>query len=69
MIHMHASDPVNMTPNGVAPCDARPQAKWPRWRVVLVYLVLTALASISIWLVDRSAMRVQNNSTAPAGAR
>jgi hypothetical protein len=45
-----------------APADARPQAKWPRWRIVLAYLALTIVACASIWYVDRSAMKVQTQS-------
>ena len=38
-------------------------ARWPRWKIVLAYLVMIAVASVSIWFVDRSAMRVQVEST------
>ena len=53
---------VGQTGPGAAPTDARPHAKWPRWRIVLAYAVLTAIACVSIWFVDRSAMKVQNDS-------
>jgi hypothetical protein len=41
----------------------QPTKRWPRWKIVLAYLAMTAIASASIWFVDRSAMRVQVQST------
>jgi hypothetical protein len=43
---------------GIAPADARPHHRWPRWRIVLAYLLLTAIASFSIWFIDKGAMHV-----------
>jgi len=45
--------------NGIAPADARPHKPWPLWRKILAYLALAALASVSIWFIDRGAMREQ----------
>ena len=43
---------------------------WPLWRRVVAYVVLAAVAAVSVWLVDRDAMRVgQEPVTTPAGAR
>jgi hypothetical protein len=47
---------------GAAPADLKPHRKWRWWKIVLAYLVLLALASVSIWLVDREAMRVQTRT-------
>jgi hypothetical protein len=40
------------------------RTKWPRWKIVLAYAVMIAIASVSIWFVDRSAMRVQQSMPA-----
>ena len=48
--------------SSAAPADARPHAKWPRWKIIVAYAVLIAIACVSIWFVDRSAMKVQNES-------
>ncbi|HSV14997.1 MAG TPA: hypothetical protein VLI90_12125 [Tepidisphaeraceae bacterium] len=40
----------------------QPGKRWPRWKTVLAYLVMISIASVSIWFVDRSAMRVQAQS-------
>lgn len=46
-----------------SPADARPHAPWPRWKIVLAYVVLAAVACTSIWLVDRSATQARKWST------
>lgn len=45
--------------SGQAPADQYPYRKWRWWEKVLAYLILAAIASASIWFVDRQAMRVQ----------
>jgi hypothetical protein len=40
---------------GPAPADARPRERWPRWRMVLAYAVLAALAAAAIWFIDLKA--------------
>jgi hypothetical protein len=45
--------------NGQAPADQWPYRKWRWWEKTLAYLILAAIASASIWIVDRQAMRVQ----------
>ena len=42
---------------GIAPADARPQLPWPRWRKILAYGLLAALAVASILYIDRGVMR------------
>ncbi len=37
--------------------DAVVQKPWPLWRKILAYLLLIALASLSIWFIDRDAMQ------------
>ena len=37
---------------GIAPADAAPHAPWPTWRKVLAYVLMSALALASIWVVD-----------------
>jgi hypothetical protein len=43
---------------GIAPADAKPHRRWPLWRIAIAYLLLTALASFSIWFIDKGAMHV-----------
>jgi hypothetical protein len=38
--------------HGIAPADARPQKRWPRWRIALAYLILLAISLAAIWLMD-----------------
>jgi len=47
---------------GISPSDALPKKRWPLWRKILAYLLMLALASVSIWLIDRLAMRQAQNS-------
>jgi hypothetical protein len=47
---------------GIAPADARPHRRWAFWEIVLAYLILTAIASLSIWFIDQGAMHVANLS-------
>jgi hypothetical protein len=55
---------------GAAPADLKPHRKWPLWKIILAYVVLVGIATVSIWLVDREAMRVQveqeHNQIVPA---
>jgi hypothetical protein len=37
---------------GVAPADTRVYPRWGRWKIVLAYVVLFAVAVLSIWLID-----------------
>ena len=50
----------------IAPADAVPHRPWPLWRKVSAYLLLAVLASVSIWFIDRDAMRQQNQPIDPA---
>ena len=38
--------------SGVAPADARPHTRWPRWRIVIAYAVFFAVAVGAIWMID-----------------
>ncbi len=51
---------------GIAPADQIPRRPWPLWRKTLAYLLLTALASVSIWFIDRGAMREKMKQTTNA---
>ncbi len=44
--------------NGTAPADVRPRKPWPVWAILLAYFLLAALASVSIWFIDKDAMHV-----------
>jgi hypothetical protein len=63
------TDWTTHTPNarsiesGVAPADARPRARWPRWRIVLAYAVLFALAIASIWMIDDHVLKATPPAT------
>ena len=50
---------------GVAPADRRARARWGRWRVVIAYGVLFALAVGSIWVIDEHVLK----ATPPATTR
>jgi hypothetical protein len=43
--------------NAPSPSDARQYKPWPMWGKILAYLLMMALASASIWLIDRLAMQ------------
>jgi len=43
---------------GISPSDALPRKRWRLWQKILAYLLMLALASVSIWLIDYLAMRV-----------
>ncbi len=43
---------MNSTDTGIAPADARPPKRWPRWRIALAYLILLAIALAAICLMD-----------------
>lgn len=47
--------PVSSAGHAPAPADALPHPPWPRWRKILAYAILTALALTSIWYIDRQA--------------
>ncbi|MCY2952466.1 MAG: hypothetical protein NTU53_10870 [Planctomycetota bacterium] len=36
-----------------APADLRAQRRWPLWRKIAAYTILTAIALASIWFIDR----------------
>jgi hypothetical protein len=61
---------MSSSSGGAAPADLKPHRKWRVWQIILAYLILAAIASVSIWLVDREAMRVQveqeHNQIVPA---
>jgi hypothetical protein len=42
----------------IAPADAIAHSPWPLWRKFLAYFLLTLLASVSIWFIDRGAMQL-----------
>jgi len=42
-------------PPNPAPADARPHRRWPRWRILLAYLLLSAIALLAIWYIDLKA--------------
>jgi hypothetical protein len=42
-----------------SPSDLLPRKPWPAWRKLVAYLLLIALSSVSIWLIDRLAMHAQ----------
>jgi hypothetical protein len=42
---------------GKSPSDAMVRKPWPLWRKVMAYLLMLALASASIWLIDRLSLR------------
>jgi len=50
-----------MTGNAIAPSDAVLRKPWPIWRMILAYLLMLALASVSIREIDRLAMRQAQN--------
>ena len=50
---------MNSSSGGAAPADLKPHRKWRLWKIILAYLLLAAIATVSILLVDREAMRVQ----------
>lgn len=52
---------------GIAPADARPHSPWPRWRRIVTYILLAALAIASILYIDRGVMR-SNPPRMPSGA-
>jgi hypothetical protein len=52
---------------GVAPADARPHPRWPRWRIVLAYGVLFAVAVGSIWMIDDHVLKATPPSTRAVG--
>ncbi len=52
-----------------SPADLRPRRNWSLWRQVLAYVVLAALASLSIWFVDRDATRPNTDGAAAAPQR
>jgi hypothetical protein len=52
---------------GQAPSDALPRKSWPMWRKILAYLLMFALASVSIWEIDRLAMRQTQGFNSDAG--
>lgn len=43
--------------------DEQIRPKWPRWRVVLTYAILFALAAGSIWFIDRDATWLASEPT------
>ncbi len=53
---------------GISPSDAVSHQAWPLWRKLLAYLLMFALASVSIWEIDRLAMRQAQNFTPPPAA-
>ncbi len=68
---MTCGSPATMAPATIAPAtiaraDARHRKPWPLWRMILAYLLMLALASGSIWFIDRDAMRQQNQPIDPA---
>ena len=40
------------TLNGVAPADALPYHRWPRWKIVIAYAIFFGVAVGSIWMID-----------------
>lgn len=60
---------MNDPATSAAPADARPRARWPRWKIIVAYLVLGTIACASIWIVDRSAMQMQKRSVDSAPLR
>jgi hypothetical protein len=44
-----------------SPSDLIRRKPWPIWRRILAYLLLIALSSASIWLIDRLAMHQAQN--------
>jgi hypothetical protein len=54
------------TPSSTAaPADARPHAPWPRPRKIAAYIILLAVALISVWFINR---RVDALADRPAPA-
>lgn len=51
--------------SGMSPSDSLPRKRWPMWRKIVAYLFLMALASVSIWLIDRLAMKQAQNFNSP----
>jgi hypothetical protein len=51
--------------NGSSPADLRPHSPWPLWRKVLAYVLLLALALVSIWYIDRKVHKYPSGVAAP----
>jgi hypothetical protein len=49
---------------GVAPADAAPRARWPRWKITLAYLALGAVALGSVWMIDGHVLSAVDSPTA-----
>jgi hypothetical protein len=55
----------HIDPSAIAPADARPHRPWSRPAKIMAYLLLLALALVSIWFINR---RVDQLAHQPAPA-
>ena len=46
-----------------APADLRPHPRWPAPRKVLAYVILFALALVSIWFINRRVDQLANDAS------
>jgi hypothetical protein len=54
---------------GVAPADAVPHNRWPKWRIVLAYLLLSGVALGSVWIIDEHVLSAVDPLTPTAAPR
>jgi hypothetical protein len=51
---------------GVAPADRLTYGRWARWKIVLAYGILFAVAMGSIWMIDDHVLKATPPATMPA---
>lgn len=51
---------------GVAPFDAVERPRWAAWRVAVAYLILSAVAVGSIWVIDGHVLQATESKDHPA---
>jgi hypothetical protein len=64
---MNSQTPVNdpVVRQGIAPADARPYPRWPRWKIALAYGILFGVAVGSIWMIDDHVLQATPPATLP----
>jgi hypothetical protein len=61
------TDEICQSPRGIAPADAVPRARWPKWKIALAYAVMLTIAMLSIWLIDTHVMKVSADAARAEG--
>lgn len=60
------NDPSENFGRGVAPADSKARPPWPRWKIVLAYLVMLGVAIGSIWVIDGHVLQATPAATNPS---